>query len=256
MTDIAALVASAEIALYEIAKQAYNLGMNLQNAAPGGEAREGNKSVSYLFKVAEKLHDFSHHCKRLVGAKPLDQAEKLAVIMQYAVNAEKDARTEFNMGDKFRFVRDRVLAENDIVAAAIVKFKEVHVKQVEALREDEVVVYIYLFNAQGLSIDTWRKAINTEALYDHSVNRPIYPSKADIDSFINRKMNKVQHAYLSIAVKKENILPSQSALKDSYDHPLIKVREGAFVLKKLISFTHNGVEYEVTEEGGLAKKLS
>lgn len=256
MTDIAALVASAEMALYEIAKQAYNLGMNLQNAAPGGEAREANKSVAYLFKVAEKMQDFSHHCKRLAGALPLDQAEKLFVIMQHVVDAERDARAEYNMGDKFRFVRDRVLAENEIVTKAVAQFKEVHVKQIEALGEDEIIVFVYLFNAQGLALDAWRKAINPEALYDHSVNRPVYPSKADIDSFINRKMNKVQHAYLAIAIKKEHISPSQTVLKDSYDHPLIKVREGAFTMKKLISFTHNGVEYEVTQEGGFAKKLS
>ena len=88
--------------------------------------------------------------------------------------------------------------------------------------------------------------------YEYSVNRPIYTEKSQIDSFIRSRPNKQQHAYLTVAIKKQDMYPSQS--QDSSGNMLIKVKEGSLRFEKLISFTYNDQDYQVDEEGEFIKK--
>jgi hypothetical protein len=118
-----------------------------------------------------------------------------------------------------------------------------------------VLVYVYLYNAQGITFKTWQKMIGPGVFYEYSVNRPIYREQGLVESFIRSKANKQQHAYLVIAIKKEHILSADAdSSKDAINQPLIKVKEGELKINRLISFNYNGHEYVLNEAGTLIKK--
>lgn len=258
MTDITAVIVALEASLLDVARQAQVLATGLQNAAPGDKENAPNKSVLYLFEAAEKLNDIAAKAKKLLGASRKDQSEKLHELIRDAVSADKLLRETYQIGDKFRFVRDRL---NTAFTEVEENLKEVVQESIQVggiVAEGEVIVYVYLFNAQGITLQTWHKMVSPSVFYEHSVNRPIYTEKEHIESFINRKTNKVQHGYLTIVIKKQGILAADDGaeLKDTYGNPIIKVHEGSLEFKRLISFTHNGLDYIVDEDGVLIKKLS
>jgi intracellular multiplication protein IcmQ len=99
--------------------------------------------------------------------------------------------------------------------------------------------------------------VNPNVFYEYSVNRPIYSEKSHIDALIRTKNNKLQHGYLTVAVKKTNVLPtaSESPPADTLGHVLIRVREGTLSFDRLVSFTHNLIDYKVDSYGVLVKKV-
>lgn len=257
MIDISALLSSTESALLIVSKQAFDLASGLQNAAPGDDTRAPNKSVHYLFEMAEILNEYAEKCKKLSDGSAYDQANKLFEYIEEVTKTDIATREKFGVKDKFRFIRDQLLTLQNLVAANVQTFQQENVKKEDVLAPDDTVIFVYLYNAQGLTIDAWRKMVHPSVFYEHSVNRPIYTEKTRIEYYINRKVNKLQHAYLAVAIKSKDILPDDATgpQKDIYDNPIIKVREGSLKVERVISFTHNGIDYELTEEGALVRKI-
>ncbi len=181
--------------------------------------------------------------------------DALYEILQTAVAEDEALRQKFNMGDKFRFIREQLLALQASVGAELALIKdEINHSAPVALAEDELIVYVYLFNAQGVLVPTWRKMVQSSVLYEYSVNRPIYTDESAIQAVIRTKSNKQQHAYLAVAVKKENIYPmADAALKDAMGNTLIKVKEGSLHFNRILFFKHNESEYRVNDLGELIK---
>jgi hypothetical protein len=183
-----------------------------------------------------------------------EQEEKLLQLVLDALEKDAALREQYKIGDKFRFVKDRLQAllthvqENLTVEA-------VDVKQENPVGEDEQLVYVYLYNAQGLVLQTWQKMLNPEVFYEYSVNRPIYTNKAHVEAFIKQKTNKMHHGYLTVVVKKNDVIKAteENAQKDVNNYPLVKVKEGSLRINKLISFTNNGHDYQVTASGEIIK---
>lgn len=181
------------------------------------------------------------------------QKETLLQLVRDAIRRDNELRDEFKVGDKFRFIRDRLLALQARLEESLATLqKETETKEI-VIAEDEIVVHVYLFNALGINVQTWKKMVSPSVFYEYSVNRPIYAEKAHIDSFIRSKTTKVQHAYLSFAVKKVDILSVAEVMKDTIGNPLLKVKEGAFKPKRVISFTHNEIVYKISDDGELVK---
>lgn len=185
-----------------------------------------------------------------------EQREKLLELAKSSLVQDESLRQQFQIGDKFRFIRDRLQAMVSRVEENIKAMETQSVKATSELAQDEVVVFVYLYNAQGLVLKTWNKMLNPSVFYEYSVNRPIYSEKADVEAFIRSRAQKNQHGFLSVAIKKEDILKALSGdlAKDAIGNPLIKVKEGSLLFKRLLSFTHNGSEYEVGADGELKKK--
>lgn len=182
-----------------------------------------------------------------------EREEKLLQLVQDAIEQDAKLRDKYNVGEKFRFIRDRLQA----LAMRLeeqAKVAEQELKKTEKQAADEVLIYVYLYNSQGILFPTWQKMVTAAVLYEYSVNRPIYADKALIEAYIRSKPNKVQHAYLSIAIKPSDIAPVNEAMKDAIGGQLIKVREGSLLINKLVLFTHNGHEYILSEAGVLTKK--
>lgn len=187
-------------------------------------------------------------------SKMKEQMEKLLQLMHSALQSDQELRKEYRIGDKFRFIRDRLTALVAHVETNLAELQKEKEKKQDTLAEDERLVYVHLFNVHGLSVSTWNKMVHPSVFYDHSVNRPIYSEKSHIEAFIRGKINKMQHAYLTIAIKKSDIATAVDSTKDPFGHPILKVREGSLKPSRVFLFTHNDQEYEVNEESVLVKK--
>lgn len=175
-------------------------------------------------------------------------------LVRHAVKQDEELRKKYQISNKFRFVRDRL--------QALLERLEQHVKTFEVVKSkitqttsaaDEVIVYVYLYNTQGTYLRSWQNMLTPKVFYEYSVNRPIYSEKHHIETLLRSKENKLQHAYLTVAVRSQDILRSPES-KDSLGQPLLKVREGALRIEKLISLTHNEHDYKVDDEGMLIKR--
>lgn len=186
-----------------------------------------------------------------------EQRDKILQLVQDAVNQDKALREKYSIGDKFRFIRDRLSALLKSVEESIAQFEQETVKKIAELAEDEVLVYVYLFNAQGQVVASWRKMVSPGVMYEYSVNRPIYMDRAHVEAIIRSKQNKAQHGYITIAIKKQDILPpvpGSEPAKDFIGNPVYKVKEGALRFEKLRSFTHQEHDYVINPEGELVRK--
>lgn len=188
-----------------------------------------------------------------------EQLKLLIGLIQEALQRDAQLRQAHQVGERFRFVRDRLqtlletIEKETAITEDVVKLApEVKVE------EDELLVYIHLYNAQGAVVRTWQGMITRKAFFDFSVNRPIYQDRKHIEAFIRSKPNKAQHAYLTVAMKKDRVLPpsEEGGLKDPLENPLLKVKEGSLRYERLVSFTHNESMYELSEQGELIKKTN
>ncbi len=182
-----------------------------------------------------------------------EREKKLLQLVQDTLAQDVKLREKYNVGDKFRFIRDRLQALSTRLDEQV-KAAEQEVKKAEKQAPDEVLVYVYLYNAQGILFPTWQKMVTPAVLYEYSVNRPIYADKSLVEAYIRSKTNKAQHGYLSVALAPSNILTTPNEIKDAIGGTLIKVREGSLLINKIVLFTHNGHEYTLSETGALTKK--
>ncbi|HVY53068.1 MAG TPA: type IVB secretion system protein IcmQ [Gammaproteobacteria bacterium] len=180
---------------------------------------------------------------------------KLTHIIQTAIERDAELRQRYEVGEKFRFIRDRLQSLLDEVQKQPAAHATKKQKETVQVLEDEILVYVHLYNAQGLSVRTWQSIITPKAFFDFSVNRPIYKERSHVLSFIQAKPNRAQHGFLTIAVKVDRITSDEN-LKDPMGYSLVKVKEGSLRCEKLLCFTHNENEYTLSEEGELVKKTS
>ena len=232
--------------IHELANQVYVLATGLQNAAPSGSP---GKSVQYLLEVAVLLQTTSHEIEKLLSDE--DSHNKVLELIQKTIEQEIALREKYEVGDKFRFVRERLKQIQTQLES------ELHIVQKEEksphkkLEPGEVPVYVYLYNAKGLQLSTWINLLTPKVFYEYSINRPIYTELSYIHALLKTKTNKQQHAYLTVAMKPEDILPSTQ--KDMNDNPIVKVRENSLRFDRFISFTHMGQSYFLTQENELQK---
>ncbi len=179
-----------------------------------------------------------------------DQIEKILQLVQSAIQQDQELREKYKIGDKFRFIRDRLIALQSRIEEQINAMQKETEKKTDLITEDEVMVYVHLFNAQGLVFQTWQKMISPSVFYEYSVNRPVYAEKSLVESFIRSRPNKVQHGFIGVIIKKQDILsiPDAEMTKDAVGNPLIKIREGSLLFNRFSSFVHNGHEYVLNEE--------
>jgi intracellular multiplication protein IcmQ len=124
----------------------------------------------------------------------------------------------------------------------------------EELRENEMAVHVHLYNAKGIALSSWYNMLTPKVFFEYSVNRPIYAERSQIENLLKSKNNKVQHAYLIVAVKADDIIQADSGLKDSLGCPLIKIKEGSLFFDRLLAFVYNDQEYILNDKGELIRK--
>jgi hypothetical protein len=183
-------------------------------------------------------------------ARDKENAEQLLMRVQQVCDAEKQIREKYQIGDKFRFLREQLLAllkEMNMIVSENNKESLPNDKELSSERE---VIYVHLFNASGTSIEQWATMISSAVFYDYSINRPIYRDKNEIEAFIRSKSNKLQHAYLAIAIPSDSIISDLRATVSGYR--LLKVKEGALHLDQLLYIFYNGQAYAYNVEQGFS----
>lgn len=183
--------------------------------------------------------------------------EAIRRLIRDSLEVDQKLRDEYRIGDKFRFIRDRLQSLQTRIEEELQIHEAESIERKKELKEDETLVYVHLFNVQGLTFHSWYKLVEASVFYEYSVNRPIYTDKSQIEAFIRSRPNKVQHGYLTIAIKKDAILPIPSGFeppRDQIGNLLVKIREGSLHFDRLLLFTHQEHEYEINRDGEMIKK--
>lgn len=172
--------------------------------------------------------------------------QALFSIVKELVASDEALRQKNQVGDKFRFIRERLQNLYQEVETSL----ENEASQTEAekpLSEDDRLVFVYLYNAQGILLPTWQKLLSAQTFYDHSVNRPIYGDEKEIQAFISTKPNPKQHGYLIFSVRREEV--QLSGTKDTLGAYLMKVKEGVLKFSGLKGFVNHQRRYQVSSNG-------
>lgn len=201
----------------------------------------------YLDEISEMLAHYESEVRR-INENDADPYGELYRLISAAVEQEKTLREKYKIGERFNVIRTQLQStfekykdEYEAVNAQA-KLSE---KKERKPEENEVIVYLYLFNAQGNSVEAWQNMLTARALLDSSVNRPIYPNKEDIERVIRGRPNKTQHAYIEVIINKDDILDNK--LHDQYQHTLWRIRQGAINLSNIISFYYRDKSYPVKQ---------
>lgn len=185
----------------------------------------------------------------------IQEYEKLIQLIRDVIQQDADLRTKYEVGEKFRFVRDRLQGTLTHLEEQLQVLKKTgqHVKHEEDAT-DKTVVYVYLYNAQGVILRSWSTLLTPRVFYEYSINRPIYSDKKFIESFIRSKTNKQQHGYLTVKMNSSDVIAVEGMTKDAVGNPLMKIREGSLRFENFVVFTHNGHDYALNAQGEFVKK--
>lgn len=185
-----------------------------------------------------------------------NEKEVVLTVVRNAVQKDAELREKYLIGEKFRFIRDRLQALQTRIEESLSQIQKKEEKRSDQILEDETVVYVYLFNSQGMNIKTWEKMLNPSVFYEYSINRPVYSDKSHIEAYIRSKSNKSQHGYIEFVIKKSELIPGSEQTKDALGHTLIKVKEGSLKADRVRTFIHTEQAYLLNEEGQIVKKTN
>lgn len=117
--------------------------------------------------------------------------------------------------------------------------------QAAELGEDEVEVYISLFQSDGHNMEKW--AVQLRSLERYVVGRPVYQQADDIEKRIRLRNAAANEAYVIVNVKKMDIQSGPLQLKDQYGHVLLQLKDSALKRGKIIGFVHQGKRYHFSD---------
>ena len=241
---------SVSTALSGIAGDAERIARGLENLAPVA-ANAATGSIHYLHAAASQLELDSSAImqKGQPGGSSRPSFHELTDLVGQILKSDTALREKFEVGQRFQFIHERLhILHSSVELLAQGEESGENVK--EGGKKDTSwvgqPVYVYLYNAEGAVLRTWTAMLTPRAFYEYSVNRPVYAEKTHVESIIALKPNPQQHAYVTIAVRPEDIVRTSEAV--------IKVKEGALTIEKLILFTHNGQDF-VFEQGELVRKI-
>jgi hypothetical protein len=199
----------------------------------------------YLDEVSQMLAEYESAVRR-INENDADPYGELYRLISEAVEQEKALRGKHKVGERFNVIRTQLLSTLEKYKdeyEAIQQQEKLTVRKERKLQENETIVYLYLFNAQGNAVEAWQNMLTPRALFDYSVNRPIYLNKEDIERVIRARPNKAQHAYIEVVIDKEDIMEDKP--HDQYQHPLLRVRQGAIKDGNILFFCYRDKSYSV-----------
>jgi len=189
-----------------------------------------------------------------IANRQREQYDRLVSLMRVIVHHDAQLREQYAVGERFRFVRDQLLGLlAELEAAAPAPCVSEEPAQQHKPGETGREVYIYLYNAQGAVVRSWAALLTARALYDHSINRPVYTEISEVQTLLRGKSNPAQHAFLTIRVAESDLLQLEGKT-DAAGKPLFRVKEGVLKPECFISLTHNDHEYLLNPQGELVRR--
>ena len=186
-----------------------------------------------------------------------ERNRKIIDIVRRAIDDDKARREKFKIGDQYGFIPEKLSSilkrlENNLdysqEAAAISRpawYRE--------LADDEQVIYIYLYNAQGKDKFVWERLLSSQSLSEYSFSRPIYLDRANIEKILRNRGDSPTHAFIAIIVKKKNIIATQNSA-DPEGNQRIRLAEKSLSPDNIIEFFHGGQRYYRDQRGQLILK--
>lgn len=112
-----------------------------------------------------------------------------------------------------------------------------------AMENSLVEVFVGLYSIEGVKLQSWEKIVAN--LRRQIVSRPVYASKDEIVSIIKSKEKKINEAYVSIFVKKEDILQLREDKRpvDKLGQTMLVLKDDAIALENINFFVHMSVSY-------------
>jgi len=207
----------------------------------------------YLEELQHQVNSTIHQLRHEYDIEEFAD-QHVSDLIKKTMETEAQLREKHEIGTRFNVLKTQLSAIlQEIEKSRSAAAQKNLVKPAPESDESKTMIYISLFNATGDQVPTWSKLLNTQALLDHSVNRPIYANKPDVEAALRAKPNKMQQAYLVVLINKADIL-SATSLRDPIGLPLLRIKQGSLRPANIKLFVHNGKEYIVNPHGMLLPK--
>lgn len=115
-------------------------------------------------------------------------------------------------------------------------------------QDGHIRVYISIYQADGINLESWRTTI--KGLTEYTISRPIYKQEAHIKSLMGAKIDSQCSAYVCVDVKESDIVPAHAGkpIQDKFGHELLTLREGSVKLENIVEFVHQGRVYNLAQD--------
>lgn len=204
----------------------------------------------------KEARQFSEMARTYFAKENLSKEDKTGLLN--AVIATVDHVLEGGDWDSSLFLRNTIKPLTAIKAEAQAELDRLQIKAnekfitIKPAGENEIEVYISLFQSDGYNIGKW--AVQLRSLDRYIVGRPIYKNEADVEKRIRLRNALGNEAYVAVIVNKADIQSDAAAtsLKDQFDHPLLLLKEIALKKGRINTFVHQGIRYHFVD-GQLVK---
>ena len=107
-----------------------------------------------------------------------------------------------------------------------------------AMKNSLQEVFISLYSLDGVKLQTWEQIIIN--LRKQMVSRPVYATEKDVIAIIKTKEKKINEAYVSVFINKEDILniPVDKAPVDKLGQNMLVLKDNAISLDHINYFAH------------------
>lgn len=214
---------------------------------------KGHDLKKKLLECLDKeARQFSEVARQYFAKENLSREDKVGLLK--AVIATADHVVEAGDWQSSLFLRNTIKPLLAIKAEAQTELDQLQMKagakpiHTHAARsENEVEVYVSLFQSDGYNINKW--AMQLRSLDRYVIGRPVYQNENDVENRIRLRNAGVNEAYVVVLVKKNDVQSDRFAapLKDQFDHPLLTLKETALKNGRIIAFVHQKIRYHFVD---------
>lgn len=184
--------------------------------------------------------------------------EQINAVMKALDNALNDG--PWDQSKFLQVIGKNIQGIRDNFAHHLALNTEVQVKNPSAaskltnLDNNKQEVFISLYSSDGNNLQMWERIIAN--LPKYIISRPIYADEDYIKNLIGSKENKINEAYISIIIAKEDILvmSTDKIIVDKFGKPLLTLKDKSINLENICRFEHSSGTYNY-QKGQLVKKL-
>lgn len=110
---------------------------------------------------------------------------------------------------------------------------------------EKVTLYLSLYQTGGEHLVRWQALLAN--IMAHSLGRPAYKDRADVEAFIRTKPSQENDAYVVVSVSPNLILQGSMAQNDKQGRPIVTLKKGALHPEDILEFVHMGKRFEYVD---------
>lgn len=205
----------------------------------------------------EKI-DFTEIAKAFYQQGQRAETDCLALTDQ--IIAAVDHILEAENWDESLFLRNALKPLKEIREQAIALKKEATMTVADQqtvlrdLEDDEMLVYISVFQSEGHNLRRWELQLNS--LRSYLLGRPVYEKESDVVKVLRQKLVQTSEAFVVVAIRKSDVqtFAHQAERVDRYGNVLLTLKDTAVKPENIFEFVHQGKRY-FFKEGKLIPRL-